>query len=511
LRSKNIKNIELSTIYRVAGLLGTGKDLHGTLDRTLELLASEMGMRRGMITLLPGNSSEAHLDIAPAMNGADVDKVVYGPGEGITGRVLSAGEPIVISNLGKEPGFLDRAGLRKNEDLSKMSFICVPVRFGETVIGALSVDIAACDGDELEEMTRFLCGVADMIAPVVEARRKEDERKRLEIENIGLKKQIELKSKPSNIIGNSRVMHSVYLLINQVADSGATALITGETGTGKELAAAAIHNASPRRAMPFVAVSCAALPETLLESELFGHEKGAFTGAHERRAGKFEQAAGGSVFLDEIGEMSLSSQAKLLRVLQTKEVERLGGDKPIRANVRIIAATNRDLERAVTNGEFRADLFYRLNVFPIHMPPLRERGADIMLLADHFVHKYSEEFGKNVERICSPAIDALMAYHWPGNVRELENCIERTVLLSQDGVIHSYNLPPSLRMRTKEAKTEKAGSLESLLEAYERDLIEEAVKYAGGNQSAAARELGTTKRVIQYKTAKYGIDCKKYK
>jgi Nif-specific regulatory protein len=492
-------------------LLGTGKDLHETLDRTLELLASEMGMRRGMITLLPGNSDEAHLDIAPAMKEGNVEEIVYGPGEGITGRVLSNGEPIVIPNLKEEPDFLDRAGLRKNKDMSKMSFICVPVRFGETVIGALSVDVEGCDGDALSGMTGFLRGVADMIAPGVEARRKEDERKRLEIENIGLKKQIELKSKPSNIIGNSRVMQSVYSLINQVADSGATVLITGETGTGKELAAAAIHKASPRRATPFVAVSCAALPETLLESELFGHEKGAFTGALERRAGKFEQAAGGTVFLDEIGEMSLSSQAKLLRVLQTKEIEMLGGDKPIRVNVRIVAATNRDLERAVTNGEFRADLFYRLNVFPIHMPPLRERGADIMLLADYFVHKYSAEFGKEVDRICSPAIDALMAYHWPGNVRELENCVERAVLMSDDGVIHSYNLPPSLRMRTREANAGNAGSLESRVEAFERDLIEEAIKYLNGNQSAAARELGTTKRVIQYKSAKYGIDCGKYK
>ena len=498
-------------MYEVARLLGTKTDLREMLEEILNLLSQEMGMKRGMITLLMRDFHEVHIDIAPGMDKKSIKKVSYGVGEGVTGKVIATGRPMAIPKLDEEPLFLDRTGARKEIDRSRLAFICVPIKHGDKVVGALSVDTVAGPTSMLEDEMRFLSAVADMLAQSVRARRSDEEKRdRLRRENIRLKSQIQ-ETRPANIIGNSRGMREVYTLIAQVADSNTTVLLTGETGTGKELVAAAIHAGSPRREGPFVRVNCGALPDNLLENELFGHEKGSFTGASERHIGKFEQANGGTIFLDEIGEMSPSAQVKLLRILQEKEFERLGGTGTIKVNVRVIAATNQDLETKVHEGGFRADLFYRLNVFPIHLPPLRERGADITLLADYFVQKYAGQLDKEVLRINSPAIEALMAYHWPGNVRELENCIERSVLLCADGVIHAYNLPPTLQMKRRDLENVKGGSLEKMVAAYERDIIEEAIKYAKGNQSEAARQLGTTKRVIQYKVQKYNIDCERYK
>jgi Nif-specific regulatory protein len=353
--------------------------------------------------------------------------------------------------------------------------------------------------------------VADLAAQTVLAHRKEAaDMAALEAENIRLRSALEEHGRPGEMIGNSRAMREVYGLIGQVADSNTTVLIRGETGTGKELVARAIHQRSARRNGPFVAVNCAALPEPLLESELFGHEKGAFTGAIQQRIGHFEAARGGTIFLDEVGELSFSAQSRLLRIIQEREFQRVGGTKLIKTNVRLIAATHRNLEQEVAAGRFRQDLYYRINVFPIHLPLLRDRGADALLLADHFAQKYAEETGKQINRISTPAIDMISAYHWPGNVRELENCIERAVLLSTDGVIQGHQLPPTLQMKDRKAGPRK-GSFEELVGAYERELITDALKDSMGNQSKAADILGTTKRVIQYKTASYGIEYKRFR
>jgi Nif-specific regulatory protein len=257
-------------------------------------------------------------------------------------------------------------------------------------------------------------------------------------------------------------------------------------------------------------VSCGALPDTLIESELFGYEKGAFTGAASQKKGRFEMAEGGTLFLDEIGEVNLATQVKLLRVLQEREFERLGGTESIKVNVRLIAATNKDLEKSIAERTFREDLFYRINVFTIFVPPLRERKSDIMLLADHFLEKYGREHGKNIKRISTPAIDMLMSYHWPGNVRELENTIERAVLVCDGNVIHGHHLPPTLQ--TAEASnTQMSLSLSEAVDQYEKDIILDALKSTRGNRSKAARLLNSTERIINYKVKKFAIDCRRFR
>nr|MBC8247240.1 sigma 54-interacting transcriptional regulator [Deltaproteobacteria bacterium] len=336
------------------------------------------------------------------------------------------------------------------------------------------------------------------------------EKERLREENRRLRNELKTKYRITGIIGNSNKMREVYRMISQVSGSNATVLIRGESGTGKELAANAVHYNSQRSKKPFIKVNCAALPANLIESELFGHEKGAFTGAIRQKPGKFELGHKGTVFLDEIGAVELDVQANLLRILQEKEFERVGGQKTLKADVRIVAATNKNLEAAVSEETFRGDLYYRLNVFPIYMPPLRERKTDILLLSDYFLEKYAQENRKSIRRFSTPAIDMLMAYHWPGNVRELENCIERAVLLCEEGVIHSYHLPPTLQTGT-ETGTLPALSLEDAVGNLEKETIIDALKNTNGNITLAAELLKTTIRKFGYKVKKYGIDYRRYR
>ena len=305
-------------------------------------------------------------------------------------------------------------------------------------------------------------------------------------------------------------MLGLYEQIVQVAPTGATVLLSGESGTGKELAAAEIHRLSGRADRPFVTINCAALPESVIESELFGHEKGAFTGAVNARKGRFEMAHTGTVFLDEVGELSPAVQVKLLRVLQEREIERVGGTHTVKVDVRLIAASNKNLEEEAAAGRFRDDLFYRLNVFPLRLPPLRERTSDILLLADYFTEKYAHKNNKLIKRISGPAIDLLVSHTWPGNVRELENCIERAVILSGDMVIHSYNLPPTLQTAGS-TNTGMTTTLQSALSRLEKELILEALKITRGNMSAAARKLGITERQIGLRVHHFGINPRTFR
>lgn len=305
-------------------------------------------------------------------------------------------------------------------------------------------------------------------------------------------------------------MREVFQMVSQVSRSHATVLIRGESGTGKELVANSIHYNSLRAKQPFVKINCAALPANLIESELFGHEKGSFTGAINQKKGKFELAHKGTIFLDEIGSVDLEVQVRLLRVLQEREFERVGGHKTIKTDVRIVTATNKNLEKAVEDESFRGDLYYRLNVFPIYIPPLRERKTDILLLAEHFLEKYSRENHKEILRISTPGIDMLMDYHWPGNVRELENCIERAVLLCEEKVIHGYHLPPTLQTGN-ESGTVSSTSLEEAIMNLEKEMLIDSLKNTRGNISLAAQMLKTTVRKFSYKASRYGIEYKHYR
>ena len=375
----------------------------------------------------------------------------------------------------------------------------------------MNVDLPFEKDRDYDHDLQLFCVVATMFGQALRVKQLvEAERQRLLDENIHLREELKERYDFSHIIGTSGPMRQVFEQVARVAPTNTTVLIRGESGTGKELIAHAIHYNSPRAKKPFVKVSCAALPDSLIESELFGYEKGAFTGAAGRKKGRFELAERGTLFLDEIGDINLSTQVKLLRVLQEREFERLGGTESIKSDVRLIAATNADLEKAIAAKTFREDLHYRLNVFTIFVPPLRERKTDILLLADSFLEKYAAEHGRDIKRISTPAIDMLMAYHWPGNVRELENSLERAVLVCDGSVVHAHHLPPTLQ--TAEASgTATTTSLADAVGAYEKDLIQDALKTTRGNRVRAAKLLNSTERIISYKVQKYEIDCSRFR
>ena len=502
---------ELSLLFEVSQVLDQSIDLKAVISPVLKEVAEQMGFERGTITLLNRNTGEIFIEAAYGLSNSQREKGKYRLGEGVTGRVVQTGKPAVIPNISKDPAFLNRTGARTDALRRQVSFICVPIKIGAETIGAFSCDRLFANQMSLDEDVRLLSIVASMIAQAVKLRQAlQEERQRLLDENTRLHARLQDKFRPANIIGSSRAMQDVFDLIAQVTKSDATVLIRGESGTGKELVAHALHYNSLRAEKPFIKVNCAALPETVIESELFGHEKGAFTGAIQTRKGRFELANGGTIFLDEIGDLSPTTQVKLLRVLQEKEFERVGGNQTIRSNVRVIAATNRNLERLLESGAFREDLYYRLNVFPIHIPPLRDRKSDITLLADFFAEKYSRQNMKSIKRITTSAIELLTNYHWPGNVRELENCIERAVLLSTDEVIHGHHLPPTLQS-AESTGTELHSTLPEAMDNLERELILDALKSSKGNMAKAARFLGVSERVMGLRVQRHGLNPQQFK
>jgi Nif-specific regulatory protein len=509
---------ELSLLFEISRTLDKTLDLNEAIVPVLKLLKEQLGLLHGTVTLLNRQTGLITVEAAHEVREDNRRRAVYSPGEGITGRVVQTGKAMIIPDIRSSGEFLDKTAThREVKGNNPVAFICVPIMTGKDIMGTLSadriVDQSAADNrnENLEEDQRLLSIVASMIAQAVKLRREIiEERRRLIDENSRLKHELEERFQPKNIIGSSTAMREVFALLAQVAASEATVLIRGESGTGKELIANAIHYNSPRSEGPFVKVNCSALPETVIESELFGHEKGAFTGAVQTRKGRFEMADGGTIFLDEIGDLSTPLQVKLLRVLQEREFERVGGNRTQRINVRVVTATNRNLEEMLEGGEFREDLYYRLAVFPIHIPPLRERKSDITLLADHFTEKYAKKNSTHIYRISTPAIELLSSYHWPGNVRELENCIERAVLLSTDGVIHGHHLPPTLQS-AESTGTSPSGSLDAELDKLERELILDALKSCRGNAAAAARMLGISERIIGLRIKKHGIDYRRFR
>jgi len=496
----------LKALYTISKILAGRSGQREMLFEILDVLNQQLGMSHGTVMLLSSDDKELIVEaISSAEASTSSKSASYLPGEGITGKVFETGVAQIVPRVSVEPQFRNRIHSHRINNLQEVSFICVPIILDSDVIGTLSVDMPHDDTLTLEKEKWLLSIVSSMIAYDAKNRRTAKlQRRTLEQENLRLRHALEDNLRPEKMIGNSSSMKGVYARIHQVADADTTVLVTGESGCGKELVAAAIHYASGRSKEPFVKVNCSALNEQLLESELFGHEKGSFTGASVKRIGRIEEAEGGTLFLDEIGDFSLNIQVKLLRVLQERQFERVGSNNSIRANVRIITATNRNLEQAISDGLFRQDLYYRINVFPIHLPPLRERKDDILLLANHFVEKLAGQMSKKVRRISTSAINMMLTYHWPGNVRELENCIEHAVLLSEDGVIYGRHLPATLQMPL--TSNTARGSLKSCVNALERDMIIDALKRAGGRIAKASEELGITQRMTRYKIQNLEID-----
>ena len=499
---------QLRLLQELAQLMDADSDVAQALDKALALMAGHLHMMRGAITLVSPQTGEIRIESSYGLKPAERQRGRYVRGEGITGRVIESGRAMYISDVSEEPLFLNKT---RSRDLKKegISFICVPIRLNNHVVGALSVDHLLADAATLEDEVRLLLIIATLLGhAALETQGRMDEESRPSL-------------RPKGFVGNSESMQKVYAQIAQVAPSATTVLLQGESGTGKELAARAIHAASARAARPFISLNCAALPENLIESELFGHERGAFTGANATRKGRFELAHGGTLFLDEVGELSLMTQAKLLRVLQERTFERLGGMETLHVDVRFITATNRDLERMVEEGSFRRDLFYRLNVFPIFLPPLRQRPEDILPLASHFIQKYSAANGRKNVRLSLAVMDMLQRYDWPGNIRELENVMERAVLLlGRENLVLPQHLPPALHSvhcgghggdDRCALRPGLAGSLQERLDELERACIVEALESSRGQIGRAAASLGLTERIMALRLKKYGISYKTFR
>ncbi len=502
---------ELSALSEISTAISSSLNLETVMQNILKILHEQLGMERGTISLLDPETKELSIEVATGLDLEEIKRGRYKIGEGITGKVVAAGEPIVVPNVGKEPLFLNRT---KSRDLtrSNIAFLCVPIKLRNKTIGALSADRLFQEDISFDEDVRVLTIISSMIAQAVRIHQLvEKEKESLTTENLRLKSELKKKFHPVNIVGDSKRMADVYSSISLVSSTKATVLIRGESGTGKELVARAVHYNSDRADKPFIKVSCAALPESLLESELFGYEKGAFTGANAMKCGRFELAHTGTLFLDEIGDIPLSTQVKLLRVLQEKEFERVGGVDTIRADIRLIAATNKDLEREVQQGRFREDLYYRLNVVPIFMPPLRERKEDLSFLVKHFLERSSQENNKQARRVSDEAWKYIMNYSWPGNVRELENAIERAVIMCKAEVIGREHFPIDLRANIKPIHSNVTDAANGALtmpeavETLERQMIHEALQKSGGNKRKAANMLGLTERILGYKVKQYNL------
>ncbi|MBQ4440023.1 MAG: sigma 54-interacting transcriptional regulator [Kiritimatiellae bacterium] len=498
---------EIPVLQEVSRVLVSERDVRKLLGKVVEILHDRMGMLRGTITLLEGDELKIEASTGD-LNSEERALGVYRIGEGITGTVARTGRVEVVRDIRKDKRFLNRTGARAANE--HIAFVCVPLVHLGQVIGTLSVDREMSGSNEttLEKDVALLEIIANITADAAALCRQDvAERMALKDENRRLRERLNVGH--GEMLGECRQMQAVYEQIKVVAPSGATVLIRGASGTGKELVAKAIQAMSPRKDKPFVTLNCAALPESLVESELFGHEKGAFTDAVSRRIGRAEAADGGTLFLDEIGDLSIPVQVKLLRFLQERTFSRVGSNEELRADVRFIAATSRNLEELMEKKLFREDLYYRLSVFPISLPDLSDRAGDIVLLAENFVKKMNAKYGKQVREISQPAVGMLLAYKWPGNVRELENCIERAVLTSTDGIVHGYNLPPSVQSATAAGDVfapvpgaERGMTLADQVAAFERKVLNDAIRRHGGNRSAAGRELGVSPRMMAYKVKK---------
>ncbi|MDK9720538.1 MAG: nif-specific transcriptional activator NifA [Rhodospirillales bacterium] len=541
---KNAATLSLISLYEISKLLNGSLNLEKTLREVLNLLSSYLQMRRGLISLV-GDGGRLEIIAAAGMSNEAARQGKMRPVQGLAARLLSGGMPIVIPNLKDEP---ELAGSDQHDDSlddEKVAFIGVPIKTTEKAFGVLSIErVWDGAGDvNFESDVRFLTMAANLVGHAVHLRQAVakdretllEEKHRLQKELTGAKSS-GVKGTIPEMIGTSEAMQGVFGEVLQIAASSTTVLLRGESGTGKELIARAIHANSPRKNGPFIKVNCAALSETLLESELFGHEKGAFTGATQERKGRFELADKGTLFLDEIGEISQAFQSKLLRVLQEREFERVGGNKTLKTDMRLICATNRNLEEAVTSGEFRADLYFRINVVPIFVPPLRERKDDIPILAKHFLERFNAE-NKRQLSMSDDALETLSTCYFPGNVRELENCIQRVATTTKGDLIRGDDLSCQKSLCLSSALWKQSAPMRSLAEAEDpvdafgqieleatgsdgfpplsgdglppKNRLLQAMEKTGWVQAKAARILGLTPRQIGYALKKYNIPIKR--
>ncbi len=504
---------ELSILFTIGRMLEDSFDLSDIMKPVLRRLQVLLGLERGTLSILNRDTGGLLISEAVGLHRA------FGPAHyldlirPLLERTIDKLEPIIIPDFASwcHESTIEPTRLAKLDHTPDTALLCVPLKFEDQAIGTLSIERRRDPRLGWEADLRLLTMIASIIAQAALVRQTAAEQiQSLRTENDRLLEEVAQNYRPDNMIGTSSLMRTVYYHIDQVASSTTTVLIRGESGTGKELVAKALHQKGDRANKPFISFNCAALPESIIESELFGHEKGAFTGAVATRKGRFEAAHGGTIFLDEIGDVSPTTQVKLLRVLQEKEFERVGSQETRHVDVRVVAATRRNLEEMIADGSFREDLYYRLNIFPIYLPPLRERKCDLLLLADNFIEKYAVKQKVKPMRISSAAIDLLMSYHWPGNVRELENCIERAVLLAKGQSIKAHHLPPTLQMKSSRESKDVA-TLDEAIQALEREMIIDALKDTSSNMAEAARRLGLTERKMGLRVKKYSIDLNRFR
>jgi Nif-specific regulatory protein len=524
---RSTEKAEISAIYEVGKILTSAQNLTRGLGTSLRTLQSLLGFDRTAILLPDADTREIRMEVSAGYAPEERARARYVWGEGIVGKTMKSGGPTAIPDVRQEPSFLDKTRAHGKEPAGPLSYIAVPIKIGTEILGVLTAERFGRAGTQaLEADTRAmtvigcLIGQALKLHAAIERLQEEFQRQRQEFE-----KKIRKTYRIENIVGQSKRMQEVFGQVVSVAPSRATVLLRGESGTGKEMIARAIHMAGPRANHPFVPVNCAALPETLLESELFGHKRGAFTGAVEERKGRFEQASRGTIFVDEVGDIPLPTQVKLLRVLQEKKFERLGENRTLSVDVRIIAATNANLEKLVEEGRFREDLFYRLNVIPLFLPPLRDRREDIIPLTEHFLDRFNKEHGKGVS-FTPEAIDLLLEYRWPGNVRELENLVERTVVMAKASSVGIPDLPRAVRLSAlssipdgqRPVPGSAADGLTGLgeihplsssradhLRAMEKEELRKALESTGWVIARAAKILGWTPRQVAYKIKKHSL------
>jgi Nif-specific regulatory protein len=526
---------EISLLYDIAVMLASTTDVKESIEKGMRMLKRNSYLERCTLFMLSDDKNELELYASIDLTPQQQKMAVYKLGEGATGLAAKSAEPVVIENIHNNINYLNKIGTVNTKSIS---YVAVPIIQDDGVIGVISANTCKSSGMDFDDVVRMLTIVGSLFGGTLATQIKfAKEKENLSELKTYYKDQALSEYKFESIIGKSNKMRLIFSILETVAPSDATILIRGETGTGKELIATAVHNLSKRKNAPFIKLNCAAISETLLESELFGHEKGAFTDAKEARKGRFELADGGTLFLDEIGDITPALQVKLLRILQEQEFERVGGNKTIKTNVRLVAATNRNLEEMVKNGEFREDLFYRLNVIPVNLPPLRERYEDVKLLIEHYLHKFMKENRKQMS-FSKTALELLLDYPWPGNIRELQNTMERIVLICPDGVVEpemlNHVLPfnyqkmhmPSEQTQSTvqeitpvetpvQQSSEPAEPVQpqqpqrftkATLQDMERESIIQALIEHRGIQTKAAAQLGMTARQIGYKIKKYKIE-----